>query len=113
MAATHGQGVFSATALTGVVIDDGGLPIATALLQNYPNPFNPSTTIGYRLAGQGHVTLKVYDIAGREVATLVDGVREAGGYEVVFEAKNLASGVYIYRLTAGTYAEARKLLLIR
>ncbi len=80
-----------------------------ALAQNYPNPFNPSTTINYQLPVDGHVTLKVYDILGREVRTLVDEAKDAGSYEVKFDAGNLASGVYFYRVSItaddGTSAE--------
>jgi hypothetical protein len=84
-----------------------------SLSQNYPNPFNPSTTIGYQLPTQVHVTLKVFDVLGREIATLVNGVEQPGYKSVNFNANNLASGVYYYRLQAGNYIETRKLLLLR
>lgn len=84
-----------------------------ALHQNYPNPFNPSTTINYQLPTINHVTLKVFDVLGREVATLVDDVKNAGQHSVKFHAGNLSSGVYYYRLTSGNFAAAKKLLLIR
>jgi hypothetical protein len=83
------------------------------LYQNYPNPFNPSTTIKYELPKSSDVRLSVYDILGREVSVLVNERREAGVHEVKFEGSNLASGVYFYRLQAGTYMETRKLLLVR
>jgi len=70
------------------------------LEQNYPNPFNPSTVISYQLAGQSHVTLRVYDLLGREVAVLVNEVKSAGNYTATFNASNFPSGVYFYRLTA-------------
>lgn len=96
------------------------LPIEFALGQNYPNPFNPSTSIGYTLAGNGHeaigtrwVKLVVYDMLGREVAVLVNERKAPGSYEVKFDASNLASGVYLYRLTAGQYVECRKMVLMR
>ncbi len=84
--------------------------------QNYPNPFNPSTTIGYRVEGRGErvwVTLKVYDIIGREVATLVNERKQPGSYAVRFDAGGLASGVYLYRLTAGSFAESKKMVVVR
>jgi hypothetical protein len=96
------------------------VPEAYALDQNYPNPFNPSTVIRYSIpsvaaAGKSptRVTLKVYNVLGQEVANLVDGVEGSGEMTVNFEANNLASGVYIYRLTGGTFAAARKMVLLR
>jgi len=84
-----------------------------SLSQNYPNPFNPSTVISYRLPVIGFVTLKVYDILGREVATLVNEEKPAGEYEVEFDGSNLPSGVYLYRLTAGEFRDTKKLLLLK
>jgi spore germination protein YaaH len=83
------------------------------LTQNYPNPFNPVTTIRYSLPTTGFTTLKVYDIVGREVATLVSEVKEAGAYSVQFNASQLASGVYIARLTNGTSVQYRRMLLLK
>ena len=91
------------------------------LEQNYPNPFNPSTTIKYAIpllggAGGGSVTLKVYDVLGNEVATLVDEYKPAGSYEVEFNQsgiRNLASGIYFYRLKAGSFVDTKKMILIR
>ncbi len=91
----------------------GSVPLAHQLLQNYPNPFNPSTTIKYELVTTAEVRLSVYDILGREVSVLVNEKREAGVYEVKFDGSNLESGVYFYRLNAGDYVQARKLLLVR
>jgi len=88
-------------------------PAVFALLQNYPNPFNPSTTIRYQVPVASHVTLTVFDLLGREVATLVDGVEEPGNKSVTFDASNLASGMYLYRLKAGTFVETRKLMVLR
>ncbi len=91
-----------------------------SLLQNYPNPLNPNTVIGYRVSGAGFVSLKVYDILGREVATLVNEVKEPGTYTVQFDGSNLASGVYFYqlksgpdRIGAGTFVQTKRLLLLR
>ncbi|MFO7525911.1 MAG: PA domain-containing protein [Ignavibacteriaceae bacterium] len=84
-----------------------------ALLQNYPNPFNPSTTISWQSPVDSWQTLKIYDLLGREIATLVDEYKPAGTYEVEFDAGNLASGTYFYRLSAGSFTETRKLLLMK
>ena len=81
--------------------------------QNYPNPFNPSTRISYYLPEEAHVTLKVYDVQGRVVASLVDGVRHAGLNEAVLNGKKLQSGVYFYRLTAGDLVKIRKMIILR
>jgi hypothetical protein len=88
-------------------------PARFLLHQNYPNPFNPSTTIRYELPERSHVTLAVFDALGRQVATLVKGEVEAGYHDVNFDATNLASGVYLYRLTAGGYVQARRLVYLR
>jgi hypothetical protein len=84
-----------------------------SLLQNYPNPFNPVTSIPFEIAERGRITLKVYDLLGREVATLIDEEREAGTASVEFDASALVSGVYVYRITVGRFMEARKLLVVR
>lgn len=91
----------------------GGIPTEFALSQNFPNPFNPTTVITDQLPMNSYVTLKVYDVLGREVATLVDGRQSAGYYNVTFDASNLSSVVYFYRLTAGGESLARKLVLIK
>lgn len=83
------------------------------LLQNYPNPFNPSTVLSYKLPISSLVTIKVYDVLGREVQTLVDERQNAGNHSVTFSASNLPSGVYFYRLQAGNYSATKKLLLLK
>ncbi len=83
------------------------------LMQNYPNPFNPTTTISYQLSAISFTTLKVYDAMGREVATLVNEVKSAGTYSVTFDATKLSSGIYFYRLQAGEFIEAKKMLLMK
>ena len=83
------------------------------LEQNFPNPFNPSTTIHYQIPNAGHVMLKVYDMLGREVATLVNQEQEQGRYSAAFDASRLASGVYITRLTAGDYTKTLKMVLMK
>ena len=90
------------------------LPANYGLSQNFPNPFNPGTMIRYDLPQSGYVTLKVYDMVGREVAALVNGFVEAGkNKEASFDGSNLPSGIYFYRLTAGSYTMTRKLVLLR
>ena len=83
------------------------------LLQNYPNPFNPVTTIRYNLPVRTHVSLRVYNVLGQEVVTLMNDVQEAGYKSVIFNARNLSSGTYFYRLQAGAYISVRKLLIIK
>lgn len=89
------------------------LPDKITLAQNYPNPFNPTTNIEYRISDVGLVTLKVYNVLGQLVQVLVDGVETPGSHEVSFNASGLASGVYFYRLHAGSFVESRKALLIK
>ena len=81
--------------------------------QNYPNPFNPVTNIGFKFQASGHVSLKVFDVLGREAATLVDEGLAAGKYNVAWDASNVASGVYFYRLTVGSMSMTRKLMVVR
>lgn len=83
------------------------------LYQNYPNPFNPTTSIKYQVSGILQVSLKIYDLLGREVATLVNEEKERGAYTVNFNASGLASGIYFYRLHAGSFVEAKKMILMR
>ncbi len=100
--------------LTGVADEPAfSGPAAFTLDQNYPNPFNPSTTIRYGLPHKSQVSLMVYNTLGQLVAQLVNGEMEAGYHEVRFDASRLSSGVYFYRLLAGTYVETRRLLLLR
>jgi hypothetical protein len=89
------------------------LPIVYALEQNYPNPFNPSTTIKYSIPEDGFVKLAVFNMLGEEVAELINSQQKAGRYEVTFNASELASGVYIYRLEAANYNASKKLMLLR
>ena len=84
-----------------------------ALYQNYPNPFNPTTKIQYNLAEASKVNLKVYDVLGNEVAALVDEEQTAGKYEVNFSASQLTSGIYFYKLTAGTYVATKSMIVLK
>ena len=91
----------------------GNVPQQYELGQNYPNPFNPSTTIRYTLPQNSMVTLKVYDILGKEVATLVNEMKSAGSYEINFKALNMASGTYIYRIQADGFTQTKKMVLMK
>jgi len=95
---------------TGVNPTVSGLPKDYSLSQNYPNPFNPSTTIRYDLPKAGMVLLKVYDLLGKEVSTLVNEYKSAGSYNVEFNAGNLSSGIYFYSLTSGNFTQIKKLV---
>jgi len=98
-----------ATGVQGTVV----IPKDFVLFQNYPNPFNPTTVIHYYLPVASHAVVKVYDVLGREVATLVNEQKSAGSYQVTFDAHLLTSGVYFYSLQAGSFAETKKLILIK
>jgi hypothetical protein len=89
------------------------LPEEYALHQNYPNPFNPSTRISYELTRTRHVALTVYDVLGREVATLVDGMQTTGNHNATFDGSELASGIYLCRLQIGEWSQTRKLVLLK
>ena len=90
-----------------------GEPVAYKLAQNYPNPFNPATRIKYSIPEKSHVTLKVYNLLGQQVASLVNEVQTQGNYVALFEANKLSSGVYFYKLEAGKYSQTRKMLLMK
>jgi hypothetical protein len=89
------------------------VPNEFVLLTNYPNPFNPKTAISYQLPVASIVNLKVYDLLGHEIATLVNGVAEAGYHTVTFNAADLASGIYFYRIVAGKFVQTRKLVVLK
>ena len=88
-------------------------PETYSLSQNYPNPFNPTTAISYRLSALSNVKLVVFDLLGREVTTLVNEKKEPGNYSVNFNASNLTSGVYFYKITAGSFTETKKMTLVK
>jgi hypothetical protein len=88
-------------------------PVQFVLNQNYPNPFNPTTTIAISLAKSGHISLKIFDVMGREVATLVDGFRSAGNYNVHWDASTVPSGIYFCRLTTDAFSSTRKMILMK
>jgi len=99
--------------LTDVQSKDQELPTDFSLSQNYPNPFNPSTTIKFGLPKESNVVLKVYNILGEEVATLVNNVMPAGYHIINFDATKLASGMYIYRIQASDFVQVKKMLLMK
>src|SRR5207247_893290 len=120
-----GKGEVSLLSGGSVVITDPESPIALKLSgsgefpkefslgQNYPNPFNPGTNIQFSITSRQLTVLKVYDVMGQDVATLVDEVKEPGEYTVSWDASKLASGVYVYSITAGTFGERKKMLVVR
>ena len=82
-------------------------------MQNFPNPFNPNTAINYQLPAVSQVKIAVYNVLGQEIQTLVNRRQEAGNHSVVFYAGNLAGGVYYYKLTAGSFVQVRKMILVK
>ena len=101
------------TELVNNKTNDDGIRTEYALFDNYPNPFNPTTTIKYSLPEAGLVSLKVYDILGKEVATLVNENKTAGSYSVEFDASKLSSGIYFYKLSSGQFTSVKKLILMK
>ena len=97
----------------GTNTQHNNVPVDYYLSQNYPNPFNPTTQISYAIPSAGNVKLVVFDILGREIATLVNEFKTAGYYGVNFDASNLASGIYVYRIEAGDFRDTKKMLLIK
>jgi len=95
------------------VQNEGSVPSEFKLEQNYPNPFNPLTNIKFRMADFGFVSLKIYNVLGSEVATLVNEEKPAGSYEIEFDASSLSSGIYFYKLNAVEYSETKKMILLR
>ena len=90
-----------------------GIPKEFKLLQNYPNPFNPSTTISFELPQKSEVNLTIYNTLGQVVATLINEIKQAGQHQIVFDASDLPNGVYIYRIKAGSYTSAKKMILLK
>jgi photosystem II stability/assembly factor-like uncharacterized protein len=113
-AGTYNNGIFKTTKITTSVNSmTYQKPVKYSLSQNYPNPFNPNTTINFIIPFHGFITLKIFDLLGREVATLVNEEMIPGSYERVFNASGLSSGIYLYRLQAGSFVQTKKLLLLR
>jgi len=95
------------------VAENTKIPLTYELRNNYPNPFNPSTTISFSIVEKGRVSLKVYDLLGKEVANLLNEEKPAGNYNVIFDASNLSSGVYFYRLETSNYSSVKKMTLVK
>lgn len=97
-----------------VAVEENELkPYQYNLAQNYPNPFNPTTTIGYSIPAAGNVVLKVFNVLGEEIKTLEDGYKAAGIYDVSFNASDLPSGIYYYRIEAGNFSAVKKMILVK
>lgn len=111
----NGTGIFAYSGCSGALVGIGNteIPLSFKLDQNYPNPFNPVTKISYALPKTGLVSLKVFDILGKEVSSLVNEVKSAGYYTIDFNASNLTSGVYFYKLESDGLSEIRKMMLIK
>ena len=103
----------SVSGITDVQQINHNLPELFSLYQNYPNPFNPATRIRYEIPKASFVSLKIYDLLGREVATLVNEEKQSGSYEVEFDGSNLSSGIYFYRMQAGSYINTKKFVLLK
>jgi hypothetical protein len=99
--------------ITGITKSETNIPLEYTLKQNYPNPFNPTTTIEFDLPYSEFVTLKIYNILGEEVSTLVSKKLAVGNYKYEWDSSSLASGVYLYRLEAGDFVESKKMILLR
>jgi hypothetical protein len=99
--------------VTGVEEISSSVPSVYSLSQNYPNPFNPTTNIRFAVPEAGLVTMKVYNLLGQEVTTLVNEYKNAGTYNVDFNAVNLSSGVYFYQINAGNYSDTKKMILMK
>ncbi|HEX7356888.1 MAG TPA: T9SS type A sorting domain-containing protein, partial [Ignavibacteriaceae bacterium] len=102
-----------AFAYSHIVEVDVTAPIEFTLSQNYPNPFNPSTIISYSIPQNSFVTLKVYDVIGNEIATLVNETKSAGKYDIRFDASNLSNGVYFYTIKADNFTSTKKMILMK
>ena len=110
----HNYGIYRSAAPVSVEREEENSQLSSYILyQNYPNPFNPTTEIKYSLKNYGFVTLRVYDILGREIAVLVNQNQKAGYHSIYFDASRLASGVYIYHLRVNDYASSKKMLLLK
>jgi hypothetical protein len=104
--------VYGDTTLVGID-DEKKLPNSFQLFQNYPNPFNPTTSIKYSVPSLQFTIIKVYDVLGNEVATLVNEQKSPGEYEVEFDASNLSSGIYFYRLNTGSFSSIKKMIYLK
>ena len=110
----QGRGDDRAELLSFVSVEtDTEMPMDFMLFQNYPNPFNPTTKIAFQLVSNEHVVLEIFNTSGQKIGTLINSELSLGTHMVNFDASALASGVYIYRLKAGTYAKSKKMLIVK
>jgi hypothetical protein len=107
------SGICAGGTVTGDIEEVETIPTEFALFQNYPNPFNPSTLIKYEVPEKSFVSIRVYDLLGEELATLVNEEKSAGSYDVNFDAGQLASGFYIYTIKAGNFTSTKKMMLMK
>jgi hypothetical protein len=103
----------SVTGMVGITGNTGEIPEVYSLSQNYPNPFNPTTNVQFTIPKDGFVNLRVFDVSGRLVQTYTDGFMSAGSYNVDFDGTELSSGIYFYTLTAGSFTETKKMILVK
>jgi hypothetical protein len=113
MNTNNGAGIFNLSSVIGIEPTISEIPDKFELMQNYPNPFNPTTNIGFRIPESGLVTVKVYDIAGKEITVLINDNLNAGVYNIDFKASGFTSGVYFYRINTKSYTETKKMILIK
>jgi hypothetical protein len=104
---------FTSLEITGIKDENETIPDKLILRQNYPNPFNPTTTISYSISEPATISLKVYDILGKEVITLLNGYQTSGNYKIEFDASSLSSGLYFYKIKAGEFSAIKRLVLIK
>jgi len=104
---------FSLSNIVAISNHAENIPVKFSLMQNYPNPFNPKTIIKYDLSIAAHVKIKVYDLLGKEVVTLVNGEKKAGSYEIEFDGSNLSSGIYFYTFTSDNFFDSKKMVLVK
>ena len=105
--------LISGDILTNVTTNGNEIPVDYSLSQNYPNPFNPVTTLEYSIPKSGLVTLDVYDVLGKKIATLVNESQDAGNYQIEFKGNYLPSGTYFYRIQSGNFIRVRKMILLK
>jgi 6-phosphogluconolactonase (cycloisomerase 2 family) len=106
-------GMFSSSIITGIKNSSSELPINYTLMQNYPNPFNPSTTIQFALPKEGRISIKIFNILGKHIATLLDGFQSAGYHEVTVNMDSFSSGIYFYQMRVGSFIETKKMMLMK
>jgi hypothetical protein len=110
---SYRTGLYEVDIITSVNDEENSLPKSYQLFQNYPNPFNPATRIQFSMSNKEFVSVKVYDVLGKEVATLVNEEKPAGNYEVEFDGSNLSSGVYMFTLIVNGFIQTKKMILLR